>query len=349
MKWINLYVNSRCNLACAYCYYRDKPQKATISYSLSDLRRVIDQAGEPVVLCFTGGEPTLNPGLMERIAEQCSPVCPLVLQTNGTLLTGLPVALLERFQHIRISIDGDREVMDRCRGKGTYDRAMRNARHVREHTNVPLLARMTLACPDGFAAGFRAISTSGLFDHVYWQLSNDLRGRRADAFFRGYSRDLAEALETWLAHDPPRFFNAIPFVGVYSFIRTEFLRRDGNSYYHCGPGRTMIAIDPDGVIHSCPEGVSRSGRDGGPSDVLGRVTDGRFPQRAHEPKPMCLRCDVRHLCGGRCIWTYDPMFCRATRLLIRLVRTHEAPIGAKIPRSALDGSLQAVNWTEVIP
>jgi len=350
MKWINLYVNSVCNLTCKYCYYQNKPGKPYIEYQLDYLFDLIMSEREKIIICFTGGEPTLSPKLLETLIDRLQDRCFFVLQTNGTLLHTLPIELIQSFHHIRISIDGNREYMEQVRGIGTFDKLMENVIKIKHKCDIPLLARMTLSQPGGFLDGIRTIIASKLFAHVYWQLDNDLGGKLPEKFYDSYSLELPAVLDMWIQSlNEGQFINAIPFLGVYSLLKTEFIRKNETWYYHCGPGRTMIAIDTKGIIYSCPEGVSRSGKDGNPSDVIGHISDGKFVVSPHQAKKICLKCSIRHLCGGRCIWTYHPMYCHSTRLLVNLVRSHFEKLDSLIPRNTLKESLNAVNWTEVIP
>jgi sulfatase maturation enzyme AslB (radical SAM superfamily) len=53
------------------------------------------------------------------------------------------------FIHISISIDGNKELHDKCRldlqGNGTYDRAIKASRHIRENYDRKVTTKMTLS------------------------------------------------------------------------------------------------------------------------------------------------------------------------------------------------------------
>ena len=132
---------SRCNLACEYCYYIDKPQ-GTLSDELLEefIRQYIEAQTMPQVL-FTwhGGEPLLRPlsfykkalQLQQRYArgrqiDNC-------LQTNGTLLTDEWCRFL-RDNHflVGISIDGPQHLHDSYRGH-SWTKVMRGIELLRKH------------------------------------------------------------------------------------------------------------------------------------------------------------------------------------------------------------------------
>jgi uncharacterized protein len=143
-----LKVASRCNLNCTYCYvynkgdtsWRRRPARMSDEVFGAALRRAADYcraAGEDsLTLCFHGGEPCLVG--VPRLSEWCVQAreelaglrLNLTIQTNGTLLDERWVAAFEEHRvGVGVSIDGPREIHDRCRvdhgGRGSHDRVVR--------------------------------------------------------------------------------------------------------------------------------------------------------------------------------------------------------------------------------
>jgi serine-type anaerobic sulfatase-maturating enzyme len=123
---------SRCNLACDYCYYRDKdslfPASLSPCMDESVLEAVIVQhrdvsPGPEIQFSWHGGEPTvLGLDYFRRIVElqrQLIPPDRTVLngiQTNGTLLDEEWARFLsEESFYVGISLDGPREIHDTFR------------------------------------------------------------------------------------------------------------------------------------------------------------------------------------------------------------------------------------------
>ena len=131
-------VGSRCNLACHYCYYRDKGT-GTMSDALLEtftLQYIEAQTMPQVLFTWHGGEPLLRPISFYRKALQLQrryargrhiDNC---LQTNGTLLNDEWCAFLRQNNFlVGISIDGPQRLHDSLRkdhgGHGSWHSVMR--------------------------------------------------------------------------------------------------------------------------------------------------------------------------------------------------------------------------------
>lgn len=116
-----------CNLACGYCFYREKSAlyRHAPRLRMEDkvLRRLLDvyRGGH---IAFQGGEPTLMGLDFFRRAQELSHAVDFSLQTNGTLLNGDWARFL-RDHHwlVGLSVDGPEEIHNRFRQH--YDLAKR--------------------------------------------------------------------------------------------------------------------------------------------------------------------------------------------------------------------------------
>jgi len=126
------HITDRCNLTCRHCLFACSPETRT-TLSLDDFKQAFLQsfALGARIFFLTGGEPMMHPNFDEicRMILTHSPQNHLVLLTNGLLLKqrwpGLKQLPRQRL-HLQISVDGNREIHDRVRGAGSYDR-MRQA------------------------------------------------------------------------------------------------------------------------------------------------------------------------------------------------------------------------------
>ncbi|MEC7555850.1 MAG: radical SAM protein [Planctomycetota bacterium] len=148
---------TRCNLTCTHCFISCSPHNDAFGFlSLESVRESLVESVRWGVreYYFTGGEPFLNPDLVEMLmlALEYGPVTVL---TNATVLKD---EWLERLLvaeqrgpfslEFRVSIDGpDAATNDPIRGEGTFDRAMRGVGMLVGHGVLPIIT-MTRTWPD---------------------------------------------------------------------------------------------------------------------------------------------------------------------------------------------------------
>ncbi len=116
-------VTNRCNLTCEHCFiFRDgNPNSAEGEMSadkvLSELERLRDRHGIQRML-WMGGEPMIRWKMLEKGVKLFSQN---TITTNGTI----PLRDFGSDLIYVISLDGPREVNDRVRGAGVYDKVMK--------------------------------------------------------------------------------------------------------------------------------------------------------------------------------------------------------------------------------
>jgi uncharacterized protein len=157
-----------CNIQCKYCYLptRDDTSVMDIDTVIATFQKVFDSpcVGGQITVIWHAGEPLVLPvSYYEsafRAIEELRPSSVAIrhsFQTNGTLVTKEWCDLIRRWNvGIGVSIDGPRRMHDANRvtrsGKGTFDRAIRGARILKEegiqfHV-ISVLSKEALECPD---------------------------------------------------------------------------------------------------------------------------------------------------------------------------------------------------------
>ena len=121
---LQLLTTLTCNLKCTYCSLGVGDMvgsQGKVSYTTDALDAFIAKhlAGREIYVTFYGGEPTLNLKFMQEVMERY-PAFRFQLQTNGTLLDGLPDSVLANLSNILLSIDGGEAITDGFRGRGVY-------------------------------------------------------------------------------------------------------------------------------------------------------------------------------------------------------------------------------------
>ncbi|MEX2440420.1 MAG: radical SAM protein [Actinomycetota bacterium] len=129
-------VNSNCNLDCPVCFADSGHQPDGFSLDAEQVEAMIDTfvraEGEPEVLMFSGGEPSIHPEIIEFIAmARRKGVRHVVLNTNGIRLARDSIfasRLAEQHTGIYLQFDGlRRETHEALRGldlRETKDRAL---------------------------------------------------------------------------------------------------------------------------------------------------------------------------------------------------------------------------------
>ncbi len=291
----HLLLTQRCNLACSYCGGTREAEHMEVEYPLEALCSFIAKDPEPVI-AFYGGEPTLRVELIEEVMDSIPAT--YILHTNGKLLHRIKPGYLRRFHTILISIDGRREVTDAYRGRGVYDRIIRNARLVKRHFHGDLIARMVASLRSDIYRDALHLAKLGVFDHVHWQLDFELfwdgGSEAAREWLRSYNAGISRLVSKWVEEmRSGRVLGFVPFVGV-----TKTLLTREPTKLRCGAGVDFFAISPSGEITLCP--VT-------PEYEFMRVgsifdTSPEELRNCASPGEPCASCDLLWVCGGRCLF-----------------------------------------------
>ncbi len=121
-------ITSQCNLHCIGCYSRcnnattdDNPIE---QLSADDWARIFDEADDMGVsfILLAGGEPMMRYDVIEAASKKPDILFPIF--TNGTFVTDKYYELLDKSRNLIpiISIEGGKEITERRRGEGVYDK-----------------------------------------------------------------------------------------------------------------------------------------------------------------------------------------------------------------------------------
>lgn len=147
---LTVVVTELCNLACRYCYERDRQGSAKMDEATSERliqwigQHVESMGAKKIYIDFYGGEPLLNMKTIVSISAQVSRLAKaqgidfgIGIITNGTLLSSdlidclAPLGLRE----VKVTLDGDEANHDRLRpdhnGFGTFRRIFDNLCSIR--------------------------------------------------------------------------------------------------------------------------------------------------------------------------------------------------------------------------
>jgi len=297
-----------CNLKCKYCGNTPDPDvdDVEVSYSLEELKSFLEKDPEPNI-CFYGGEPLLRMGLMEKIMDSI-PAKRFLIQTNGILLSKVKPRYLKQFDTILISIDGRKETTDYYRGRGTYDKVIKNLQAVRElGYSGDVIARMAVSGRSDIYEEVKHLLElkNPHFDHVHWQLDvfwdfPPKRRYKNRDFVKwvkeSYNPGITKLAKYWYQKmkENGNVLGIVPFLGIMKSLLFDEIPVQ----LRCGAGIDAFAITPSGRILVCPVAPEFKFANVGhirtshPKDLPYKVTIG-------EP---CLSCDYYSICGGRCLF-----------------------------------------------
>mgnify|MGYP001770764113 FL=1 len=283
----------------------------------------------------SGGEPLLNRKFVERVVRALRGRAKLVIQTNGLLVRSVDPEVLLSFDTILLSVDGVEEVTDAHRGKGVYARVMDAARYLRRlGYQGDLVARMTATPDTDIYRDVEHLLSTGLFDHVHWQLDVIWSERWDFAGWadRSYLPGLDALAEEWVRGiESGRVLGIAPFQGI---VMRHVV---GGPDPPCGAGANSVAVSTDGRILACPIAVQEKWAE------LGRLGSG-FSLRDYRIGPACSRCEYYRECGGRCLYSFmerlwgeegQEEVCRVTRETIRIVLSRFDRIERAVESGAL--------------
>jgi len=317
--FFHVILTSDCNLQCKYCFGEslddfdedfgndievdyDLPRKQ--NYDL-DLLKDFCRKDPECVLTFYGGEPLLGIDKLRQIMDKVEPKH-FMIQTNGLLLDQLEPKYVNRFHTILISIDGQEELTDYYRGKGTFRKVIDNLKLIKKNGFAgELIARMTIMEQTDLEKQVKYLldNPDFSFTSIHWQLNagfwgNDYQRRNFEEWTKtSYTPGVERLVHFWVDQMQQKgvVLKLYPLLG----IAESLLHEEKNCLMRCGGGWINYAIQTDGYIIPCPTmwGMKEY--------YLGHIKDAdplKLKQLFVKEKP-CAQCSILGVCGGRCLYT----------------------------------------------
>jgi SynChlorMet cassette radical SAM/SPASM protein ScmE len=146
---VDLEITARCNLRCRYCYFFDNPEVEYRDLPTDEWLKFFDELGQCTVMEVTlqGGEPFIRKDLPELIKGIVRNGMRFTMLSNGGLINddiASFIAETGRCNHVQVSVDGScPETHDACRGKGSFEGAIRGIRTLQRH-GINVAVRVTI-------------------------------------------------------------------------------------------------------------------------------------------------------------------------------------------------------------
>jgi uncharacterized protein len=373
--FFHLVLTSECNSECRYCFgeaLEDMDQDFSdfkVDYSLPrkmmidiDVLDSFCRKDPNCVLTFYGGEPLLCANEIRCIMDGVKAKS-FMIQTNGLLLDMLEPEYVNRLHTILVSIDGQEDLTDFYRGKGTFRKVIDNLKLVNQNGfSGELIARMTVMEQTDIYEQVRWLSGNDefSFSSVHWQLNagfwkNDFRRRDFKRWSEeSYNPGVRRLAEFWVdrMEESGAVLRLYPFLGVAH----SMLFGENDNLLRCGGGWINYAVQTDGHIVPCPSMWGMK------DFYLGHIkeADPSKLKRILVREP-CTDCNILGMCGGRCLyanltkrWSADAycQVCGTVENLVEAVskqvpRIHELMSNGKIHLKDFD--YMKYNGCEIIP
>lgn len=146
---LSIEITARCNLRCRYCYFFNNPAVEYRDLPTDEWLKFFGELGSLGVMKVTlaGGEPFIREDLPALIGGIVRNRMRFSFLSNGSLIDDKIAALIAdtgRCEYVQVSVDGSHaEAHDSCRGKGSFDGAIRGIRTLQRH-GISAAVRVTI-------------------------------------------------------------------------------------------------------------------------------------------------------------------------------------------------------------
>ncbi|MFA5042272.1 MAG: radical SAM protein [Candidatus Paceibacterota bacterium] len=263
--YVNLVINSQCNLRCAYCFgkYSFRPQRY---WSFEKLKLLIDELykrGTRYIL-VQGGEPLLHPEIREILKYLIKKKIVCAIVSNGTLPKKIKeIKEIAYLDNICFSLDGNKEGNDLVRGKGVFDKVLSSIEEVRKYYDTPIRINSTIHKYVVNDCDFMAEFVKK--NNIEWGVSYLFKGDEkigeedlapTEEEITYYQKELIEykrkGYPIFTALKILEYALNWPFSYQKIFVnKKEAEEKLGKKAIECQYGRYEIVIDEDGSVYPC--------------------------------------------------------------------------------------------------
>jgi radical SAM protein with 4Fe4S-binding SPASM domain len=254
--------------------------------SLRHYKFILSKLREGSFVTIFGGEPFLREDILDilKLIEENDKNFVVRVFTNATL-TERVVSTLKEIKkplNVLISVDGPKEIHEKIRGKGTYNKVKETLKRLRKEAPWhKIFLKVTVSKLNINKIEDMLEDLNGLFDGVSFgelHLSGNAKEHKDEVVweFREWFNIVTKIREKY---------------NVQEVISEDFLNR-------CGFGKNLVYIREDGYIAGCTED----------DYAIYHITDlYAFPEKRLEdfipikfPNEACLHCELFWACRGGC-------------------------------------------------
>jgi uncharacterized protein len=324
-------VGAACNLACGYCFYKNKGNTNQQPQLMSDkvleayIKQLIEmEPSDQVVIAWQGGEPTLaNIDFYKKAVQVAAGYLPKnktiqwTMQTNGVLLNDDWCRFFRENDFlVGVSLDGPKTVHDAFRvdrgGSGSFEAVMNAVMLLRRHrVEFNVLCCVHSANMDRALEVYRFLrDTVGAryiqFIPVIERLSEPQQSEgKCPVSSRSvgsaqWGKFLIEVFDEWVQRDVSEVF-----VLLFDWTLASWVGMESPACIfqeNCGEA---VVLERSGNVYGCDHFVDAA-------HLLGNILETPLPelcrsskqlefghQKSHLPNA-CVECEYRFACNGEC-------------------------------------------------
>jgi len=304
-RYLVLLVTEACNLRCAYCYRGEQRYAQSMPCEVAEKAlHLASSSGCRFHVQITGGEPTLEPALVEWIASLVRKKgwpATIGIQTNGTNLDSSLLKVFKRYDvRVGVSLDGPPDVQERVRGRAastlkglkllTDKEVPFRVTTVVTGQNVHALGKLGL-----LLGGFPSACGIGLD-----LLIEKGRAVNADMVRPPSPKDLKNGLK--------KLLQALNWVNEkrlhpvklreLELLKQAAAGKRNTSFCHAARGEAM-AVLPGGTVYPCAQTAGDSRFACGTVEAVDRKNAAKLGTYRLQDRD-CGKCRIRSFCPGDC-------------------------------------------------
>lgn len=257
-------ITDRCNLECSYCYARYY-QRRKNELSSEQILRIIDELKDMGCkrISFGGGEPLLREDINEIIdyVKQRNIEC--VINTNGYLVPH-KIDILKKLDVLCLSIDGDEQVNDTYRGKGSFKKAVEAIKCASKH-KIPIHTNTVIHKGNLNSIEFvlETAKRYNIFAEFNLAIAY-LHGEDKDADYKCSDSEIKDALRKIIQYKKEGqniLFSRRAFEYTLSWptYKKEAFFDNFPDFRHlnCYAGKYFCIVDTNGDVYPCPHLIDK--------------------------------------------------------------------------------------------
>lgn len=310
---VTIYVTRKCNLRCIHCYIdagSPLPDELTAAEWARAFRELAELGTED--LYILGGEPMTREDIYEIIRSASSLGMRVSMSTNGTLIGPAEARRLREagLAEAQVSIDGPtREVNDAIRPPGSFDKAVRAVRLLKEQGIRTTIGYVVLPQNARYVEEMVELAESLGADGINFETVVTFgRAARAAIYLpRRLGLEVLRAIERAASrHSIPITLSSFRFfVDDLGAAYSEAKALVGSRPYRtCPAGLSRMVIDANGDVYGCELLMVPQLREGNVRrDSLRDIWERGFRAfRERDPADIevCSSCSMRDLCWAGC-------------------------------------------------